>query len=375
MTDYQIFERINRVEKLFKDENSKIILRSRILFNLTGDIRQMHRMLKGINFPFDKVLEEYEHMEETYVIFPEKDMISFLLSYGNRKDIKVILFGCGYESKNFISLLEVSGYEIIALLDNNKEKIGSYIEGYKIQGIDEVNYMDEKTVFVISAPSVKEEIKNQLISLGIESDRIYSPPQNALVSFVGPSYFEDFLSPQKDEVFIDAGCYNGGTCLDFIKWCPYYKKIYAFEPGADNFKKCEKTIMENNISKVELRNTGLWNKKEELTFLNAGDNGTAGHIVENWDEVINAEPLDLVVKNDMVTFIKMDIEGAEMKALEGAKETIKRCKPRLAICVYHLNDDILDIPEYIHSLVPEYRMELRHYNTFFYDTVLYAWID
>lgn len=375
MTDYKLFERINKVEKLFEDEKSKIILRSRILFNLTGDIRQMHRMLPEIKFPFEKSLEEYNHMEETYGIFPEKDMLSWLIFNGHRKEDELYLFGCGYEGKNYISLLEAAGYRISGIIDNNTKRHGEEFYGYTIESVEDGISKNKEARFIISAPRFNDEIKTQLINLGINDEKIYRSPENALVSFVGPSYFEDLFRPLKDEVFIDGGCYNGGTCLDFIKWCPEYKKIYAFEPGKDNFAKCEKTINENGIKSIELRNTGLWNKKEELCFVNAGDDGTAGHIVENGDEIIQAETLDSLIKDEKVTFIKMDIEGAEMKALEGASKTIKRCKPRLAICVYHLNDDILDIPEYIHSMVPEYKMELRHYNTFFYDTVLYAWVE
>lgn len=80
----------------------------------------------------------------------------------------------------------------------------------------------------------------------------------------------------------------------------------------------------------------------------------------------------------------MDIEGAELNALKGAKETILRDKPKLAICLYHSDNDMLDIPEYIHSLVPEYKLYIRQHSEseqdnddirfgfFIIETVLYA---
>ena len=77
---------------------------------------------------------------------------------------------------------------------------------------------------------------------------------------------------------------------------------------------------------------------------------------------------------DNVSFIKMDIEGSELNALKGAEKTILRDKPKLAICIYHSNDDMLCIAEYIHALVPDYTFYVRQYGQYphTHDTVLYA---
>ena len=72
-----------------------------------------------------------------------------------------------------------------------------------------------------------------------------------------------------------------------------------------------------------------------------------------------------------ISFIKMDIEGAEFDALRGGEKTIRRDKPLLAICVYHRKGDMPAIMDYLHTLVPEYQFWLRHYGLFD-DTVLYA---
>ena len=73
-----------------------------------------------------------------------------------------------------------------------------------------------------------------------------------------------------------------------------------------------------------------------------------------------------------VSFIKMDIEGSEMDALKGAKETIQKNHPKLAICIYHSNEDMLRIPEFIHELVPEYELYIRAHTMGIAETVLYA---
>ncbi len=79
-----------------------------------------------------------------------------------------------------------------------------------------------------------------------------------------------------------------------------------------------------------------------------------------------------MVKKNRVTFIKLDVEGAELEALKGARDTIIREHPKLAICVYHKKEDIWEIPEYILSLSKEYRLYIRHYHWNPSETVLYA---
>lgn len=82
--------------------------------------------------------------------------------------------------------------------------------------------------------------------------------------------------------------------------------------------------------------------------------------------------LDDVLKGERVTFIKMDIEGSELAALKGAANTIRSQKPKLAICIYHSPQDMLKIPIYIKSLVPEYKIYIRHYTDMMLETVCYA---
>ena len=76
--------------------------------------------------------------------------------------------------------------------------------------------------------------------------------------------------------------------------------------------------------------------------------------------------------NGTVTYIKMDVEGAELDALHGAKETILRNHPKLAICFYHYQRDFVEIQKWIHSLVPEYKLYIRHHSFSVNETVLYA---
>lgn len=102
--------------------------------------------------------------------------------------------------------------------------------------------------------------------------------------------------------------------------------------------------------------------------------GHGSHIGDG-DVVAEIARIDDEVQDEKVTFIKMDIEGAELDALKGAKDTILRDKPKLAICIYHKKSDLYELPGYILSLVPEYKLCVRHYTSISWETVLYAWIE
>lgn len=179
---------------------------------------------------------------------------------------------------------------------------------------------------------------------------------------------------KKDEVFIDAGAFDGQTSAMFAKWAGNYKKIFVLEPDPQNREKCQKAL-DLIGAKYELLPFGAWNKREELSFM-AGLNG-ASHVEGNRPEssekqiIVQADKLDDLI-HEKVSFIKMDIEGAEINALKGAEKIIKTYKPKMAVCVYHKKEDIWEIPKLILGYVPEYKLYLRHYSLSKDETVLYC---
>lgn len=94
-----------------------------------------------------------------------------------------------------------------------------------------------------------------------------------------------------------------------------------------------------------------------------------------WEKIqINATTMDKFCCNNniMPDFIKMDIEGAEMPALEGGIKTIQECRPQLAISIYHSNEDFVNIPLYLNKNLKNYHFKLGHYSPWRSETVLYA---
>lgn len=178
-------------------------------------------------------------------------------------------------------------------------------------------------------------------------------------------YFENFLKI-KSEIFVDAGGFDGDTTEEFCKRYPDYLKIILFEPSAKNMQAAQARLAA--FKNIEYLSLGLSDEAGILHF-NA-DAGSASAVSIDGSESINVTTLDKEIK-EPVSFIKMDLEGWEMKALAGCAQHIRFNKPKLAISVYHNANDFIDVPRYVLSLNPAYKIYLRHYTQGWSETVMY----
>lgn len=178
-------------------------------------------------------------------------------------------------------------------------------------------------------------------------------------------YFEPFIRLNPGSVFVDIGGFDGITTHTFIQHCPFYAAIHFFEPDASNLNKAKEKLKEyQNIFYYQL---GISHNKETLRFKSSG---SSSKIDDSGDIIINTIPLDECIE-DIPSYVKMDIEGWEMNAIEGSKRIIKEHKPQLAICVYHKCDDLWKIPEQVFSIRDDYKLFLRHYTEGITETVMY----
>lgn len=183
-------------------------------------------------------------------------------------------------------------------------------------------------------------------------------------------YFDaSIFSFTENEYFIDAGSLDGQTALEFAKRVPKYNRIVCFEPDERNYCKTLKNLA--SLTRTEVYPVGLWSAEETLRFESNGGNSS---ITQSGEHSIEVKPLDKLLSGQPVTFIKMDIEGAEVEAVSGAADIIRSQKPKLAICVYHSKEHIIKIPFLLKKLVPEYKIYLRHHSPSLLDTVCYATI-
>lgn len=179
-------------------------------------------------------------------------------------------------------------------------------------------------------------------------------------------YFEKFFELKTGEVFIDAGGYDGQTSIEFIKRCSDYKSIHFFEPDSKNLELAKKNL--SDYKNIHYYMMGLAEIKKTLRFSAGG--GSASKLSDGGDVKIEVDTIDNRIK-EKITFVKMDIEGAEEMALQGARRRIAENHPKLAISCYHKVDDLWKIPKQVMTMRNDYRIYLRHYTEGFHETVIF----
>lgn len=178
-------------------------------------------------------------------------------------------------------------------------------------------------------------------------------------------YFEDFLA-LSNEVFIDAGGFDGDTTEIFCDRYPDYRSVFLFEPSAKNMQDARKRLAQRrDITFIE---QGISDQAGTLWF--NPDAGSASAVSAAGASSIAVTTLDEAVRQP-VSFIKMDLEGWEMQALAGARAHILADHPKLAISVYHSAADFHRIPDYIATLRQDYDLYLRHYTQGWSETIMF----
>jgi FkbM family methyltransferase len=185
-------------------------------------------------------------------------------------------------------------------------------------------------------------------------------------------YFPDgLLTLTRDESFFDCGAYTGDTIDQFIRVAGgYYRYIWAIEPDRENYRKLTDYIRSRNLPHIETVNKGVYSHPGRQPFQE--DASMLSMISEDSPHYIDVDTIDRMASGRPVTYIKMDVEGAELMALKGAEQTIRQNRPVLGISIYHRRRDLIDIPAFISELVPEYRFHFRVHKKLAIDTVLYA---
>ena len=338
-------------EKLV-DEESKIIYEALLEYSKTEDYISFWDNIKKIDKEWFILDSCFEQIQESY-----------------RSNKEIIIYGCGLYGIQTHMALEACGINIHYFCDSNDDLQGTTKFGIKILSPKELVENHKESLVIIATKYYCHEICLNLLQLVFDRKKIVIPEEGILRAVCGCQYF-DYFNPEENEVFVDAGAYDGETTLEFVKWVDNdYTSIYALEPFETVRPVLEKNLY--GIKNVNIIYKAAWDKNETLLF---GGEAKAFEI-NGGDIAVSGARIDDIVGEEKVTFIKMDIEGSEYQALRGAENAIKRNKPKLAICIYHKPNDILTIPNLIEEMVPEYTFAIRHYCSGWIETVLYAWVQ
>jgi FkbM family methyltransferase len=185
----------------------------------------------------------------------------------------------------------------------------------------------------------------------------------------GAQYFPaGVFSLSEQETFVDCGAYNGDSVRDFLKACGgRFRRVIALEPELQNLEALQASV--NLDERLRVYPYAVGARREVLRM---SSSGASSAVSATGDTEVESVPLDELLADEQPTYIKMDIEGSEIDALRGAEATIRRCRPKLAVCVYHHPDHLWQIPLLLRELMPHSTLTLRSHMLDGFDTVCYC---
>ncbi len=166
--------------------------------------------------------------------------------------------------------------------------------------------------------------------------------------------FENILKLKSGDSYLDLGGYNGDTVIDFINRVKVPGKITVVEPDAKSFNKLIKSTESLNVERI---NAAISDSCGTISFSPKASRGSSA----DGTNFIKSVTIDCLSENAKFDYIKFDVEGKELDAIIGGKNTIKKDKPKMLISAYHKSDDYFSIPLKVFELNPEYKIYMRHY--------------
>lgn len=188
-------------------------------------------------------------------------------------------------------------------------------------------------------------------------------------------YFpRDVVTLRNDEVFVDGGAFAGDTLEDFLaRTGPEFRAYHAFEPDHQNAERLRRRVAELPGAvgaRIRIHEAALHARNEMLAF--AAEGQPTSKVAPEGAVRVTGVALDTVPFDEPLTFLKLDVEGAEREALAGAREVLARYRPLVAVCVYHGPADLWEIPRRLRGLLPDHRFFLRQHQFDGYEQVCYA---
>lgn len=286
------------------------------------------------------------------------------------KDDTIVFIQTRYYKEIYKQLKDLGFANIDRVLDNKffvdeflEKTDKEYVMNHLFQVIDVLE--DEESCRILTR-IVQEWTRNEYVYGQL--DDIHTEPQ----------YFvPGLVNVNAEDIFVDCGAYTGDTLEEYIKYTSgKFGKVYLFELSKSNYERLLQNI-ETKFGrckeKLHAVNKGVAGEDGVIQYIE-GDEGSRVSETEGSVNRVQGEvtSLDTFFGSEKVDFIKMDIEGVELEAIEGTRQIIKQQSPTLAICLYHKPEDIWEIPLRIKEIQPQYKIYICHHTDLLNETVCYA---
>jgi FkbM family methyltransferase len=335
------------------------------------------------------------------------------------------IVGAASEGRRLSSLCKSLGIAVVKYCDDNPALLGTVHEGHQVVSTEELSSVGKDIPVIIASHRVLDAV-NRHTAMGFRTvvpfgvletlyPELYEPHEfynkwiedlldnrmqynrlfnllsdetsvktlDALLGFRltgNPRLLEPIIDHQlyypadifqfaNSEVYVDAGAFDGDTIRKFIEYSNNrYEKVIAFEPDPGTFGRLQDNF--RHESRILPINMGLYEKKLTMYFDNQGSRHSG---IQNAGGIkIDVVDLDSILAGERATYIKMNIEAAEPAALEGARNTILKWKPRLAVSCYHKPSHLWEIAFQIAAMRDDYKLYLRQHDGGVIESTVYA---
>ncbi len=330
-----------------------------------------------------------------------------LWSYLKTAPKPIVLYGMGNGADKIIAVLNELGIEFKGVFASDAFVRDKYFHGHKVSSYAQLKEKFGDMIVLLCFGSAREEVLENVKRIAAEQE-LYAPEvpviggglfterylfenkeqfklvYNQLADELSRKTFENtvlfklsgkinylfdceveenepynsFFRLGDNESFLDLGAYNGDTVLDFINRVGKYQNIVAVEPDKKTFKK-----LVNNTQKIP--NIRCENKVIS-SFCGISDFGMRsgrGSGVSNGNDKAEFITVDGLLSGERVSYIKMDIEGEEARAIEGARQSIEGYSPKMLIACYHRTEDLIAIPRAVFEIKRDYKLYMRHFKS------------
>ncbi len=326
--------------------------------------------------------------------------------YLSETDRPIVIYGMGNGADKIIDMLQSVGAKVSDIFASDEYVRGHSFRGHRVLKYSEICEKYSDCIVLVAFAAFKEDLLQKIYSIGEkyellaphvplfghqacdrrfisdnsdniekvyemladeQSKKCFSGVLNFMIS--GKISYLQNCTTDRDEVFrniiklgdgesyADLGAYNGDTVEEFLQLTGgKFRHITALEPDKKNYRKLFAKF--GDRENIELLQNGIWNEATELIF-----DGRGGRNSSYGDDgyTVRTESIDRLFATEEVTYIKMDVEGAETEALNGGKNVLAHKAPKLAVSAYHHTEDIIKLPLLIKSLNPSYAVYLRHH--------------
>ena len=326
-----------------------------------------------------------------------------------RETRPIVVYGMGNGADKLIEHLSLYGVEVADFFASDGFVRGQVFHQKRVKSFSEIKETYKDFVIVLSFASSREEVIEQFLKLDSaydmyvpdmpiagseyfdcefynknyekikaaaeiladeESRAIFASVINyrlsGKISHILNTYSEkgekyELIGRDKVKTFIDAGAYNGDTAREACFYFNNLKAVYAIEPDARTFKKLSAFAEGEKTVKIVPINAAVFSESGEGEFAHSGNRNSTISATRSYEHKTATVPLIKIDDLDggKIDYVKYDVEGAELSALIGSDETIRKYHPALSVSLYHRSEDIFSLILYLYEKYPSYKFYLR----------------